>query len=1004
MISSSNKVRLSIIFLLGLLASGIAGYSYYTFKVKEWKALEDLRSDKPLVRLEAGEYLVSVQSSAAIEYWKDLVISQAEEDEPKNSNLYDVWVLNFISQIEPEGVQAITELIHSKNKELFTWFLEEVEQSKIDPTIIIPELIKVFKYSKNLTKDEKFDNLLHEIVYLDCKNPLTFKLLLDLKNKNIDDLDQMFIHRYLKRMLEENISVSLQNIEEFLDSDVGDLQYAALDYLTTTDDFNFSSQASKKTLLRILQLINSNDYDIQIQTIAFLLKFSKESISHFDKEFSTSLKKIDLEEQLVLSEIYSHLGHQSKRTLLQNIFEDTSELKILKFDNFFEPNLNVPTNQYDPPFTHVPIKDPWDHNALFANFFPTFLSKNDPQIQETIFDILSNPNINHRHSYTFFKWLSYSKNHSIRSAGIRLLKRFNQEYPGIRKVIVERQNYPLQLLKDIEQKYRSSKKFNDKIVDLITSTLETNQYLEKPKEPVLKFLNKLTIIHDPKFQPTLNQCLNWIKETHLYFQGPPKSNTFIVRLFEVCDNRLPDELIQLVLDSYDIELHSRIDLLLSLGYESPKTIDYLNQLRESIRTDKHAFNFAYWWIKKGQIPALEKEQMVKQLIKSYLFIITDQAQHYPKPEDQKPKLSFAKEIIHIFELMSSPSIVERRSYRYLLAFESLSDLLISFGVEIEDFIHESLNKQSEPNELTTIYLRFLLHYNCLKPEELQKIADLIDSEEISLSFVFEILKSHKSLGLSTSTVKGELLKILKNYSSSLQHLIIDQSSKILKDKTFIYPHLRQLLKSNETDLQMLAIQHLTQSKTDHPEIVRMMEQILRVQILAPGNQSGFNYPQSFLDHLAPYKENAHSCAELIWQHLKNTDVLKFGDDELTLLDTLIKMGTHNSQATQLLIHLMNQSNGISHEDLYYFISEFPTPPNELLPTILTKVKKISKYPNAARYQYLFDILELYGHQAKDALPHLELIYREQTSYFYIEQMMNTMNLIKNSIAQYKSKR
>ncbi len=997
---SSKKFHFTTLILLGFIALGIAGYSYYTYKLKEWEALEDLRSDNPITRLEAAEYLVSIQSATAVEYWKELLIAHAPDIEEKSFYSFplDEWIFKFLTKIEPEGKSALSELIHNPNKAVSLWVIENLDSGNSDSKFVTQEIIKLFINSNHFSDEEKFDELLEALTSVDENYVETTTLLTSLLKKELSEEELDIITVTLVSIYETNAIIPTNHLSEFLKINDDYSQYHTLNYLIEHNNESHARNATKQLISKIIQLAASKDNDVQNIALNVLTKHSKTFIKSFDAQLSALIKKLSQEALHRISNLFPFMGLQSKTQLLQSLFNSTDPNEILIMDNFFTEEKLESISEVKSDFYLDSIRSNPENSPLYFTFFPYLLNQADEEISSKIYSMLTHEKIDKFKVYTFFKWLTYSSDSNLKSFGTQFLKRFENSHPDVEKIILSNINAPLLKLKRLEASYQEYKFFDETIYALIDQAFEADDYIYSETNDLVGFLNTSTLVQDDKFKPTLNQCFIWSLSSFNTYNDPQDNNSFLVRLFEISHLHYENKLIFEYINKADLDAPRFVNFLLTNNFNTPEVAEHLKKRCANPNTNTSifgSFSFAYWWLKNGQPQKSKKAAIKHPRFYGYPHFKTEHIPHYIIPKNKNDKIQLSRELITFTDELLKYFKEDYRWWGYHKIHSNISKLIQNFGLPIEEVIHEQLSKQDKPNAIATFCLSYLHHHKKLRAYEIIKFKRFLKEPKVNYSFLIEALNSFNSLQTSRHDMQEFVLTHIKDLHSEAQSDVIKLSKKTFNNNSFLFPYLEQLISSQNSELRAIGIWHLKENKNYQDQCIKSLWEHNKVQLqtkeyhLYEDNYPSLSEEPSLTDSLIYFKGKAKNSAQLIWETIEQNQNLALLEDQLLLFKTLIQMGTHQSQIINLLKEKLKSNGPIDYWDLHDIISTFPQPPTELIPLL---IHHISTEVDVGYNYYVLSSLDLYGKDAQAAIPRLEEILSKQTDYYPIMWVLNTLSI------------
>ncbi len=1004
----SKSTRLIFIIILALSSLGISSYIYYSHKSKEWAALNLLQSNNTIKRLDGAEYLASMKSTDAIEYWKKLIISRARVHAGEGELIgpYDDWVFTILNQMGPNGRKVISELIHHEDKAVPEWVLFIFESGSEcwneDFKFLTSDLIQLFKSSKHFDRAEKFERILPLIQLSGLKNAQFSSFLNPLLSEKLSEDETDQISSLIPEEADHRLKFPISTLKLILNQNDFFIRYRILNYLKVMSSYGERTTELNSLMPLIFKLAAPSNEGIAYEAHSFLVTAGHDLLKDYDADFAKVYPSFNSsfggKDALLVPKNLSELGPLSQKAVLNDLFGSTRPKDILLFDNFFKKHerKNSFTSKIE---TFIyPIENE-DLEPLYFSIFPFCLEFGDRSDLEKIYTLLTKPLNRLEESYAFLISLTNSKKTKLKDIGTDLLRRFLVNHERIVENWNRSEEKVLKKIQEYETQYKKTRKVDEAIYSTITEFLqiEYSDSLELYKR--IKILNKCEFTKDPNFIPDPETIYTWAKESMYEISDAKRTDFFPYKLFVLADEQKPNQLILQLLDDANISSTSpwkkRHDgptinyaalLTLFLGYTSTDIYKKLYDIETSKpKLDpSSSIPFCLWWQRNG-----EDSQWEERAVSYFTRVSTlanDLIPNFPLPQSKSKKIQLTQNLIRFLS-----SIQDNRSPHRLAGQVFWPKLFVNMGTDIREIIIAHLATQKVPDELTSIYLHYLHQHKLIGKKESLQILKFANEDEVPLSFLHKFIHIHRSLPVSTSRVKEIVLKHTIKIESYNLNAIIDSCESSSLGKEFFYPELEKLLHSDESELRGLALWHLR----DHAEIEDRLLQALyertRISTVSPGFPwDSFEYDA--YNCLVHFKGKAKRTADLLWNKLKELDGIPNLDGSGEPYVTLIEMGTHQSEIFSHIKKSFDQGHPVNYStlfDIFYMVSE---PPKELIPIL------ISLLPQSLTNDHLgwvYGILGSYGPKAKEAIKPLEELLGQTRDPYDILEILETLSAIKN---------
>ncbi len=919
------------------------GTYVYHGHYKEWKALQKLKSPNDWERLEAGKYLVSIQSKKATKFWEKLIIEliNGSTEHPEELVYFeeielDAWVISFLNQIEPHGEEVIIRLLNHSNRSVNVCTLDLVFELKQSASKYSDEILSLYKKSKFTGYPSEF---LYSLASIGSDRP---------------DLHDEYI-RFIKDGTQKEKRGALYGIELFIKSNhfndypkLNDLLHSIstedkkklITHLYNIDGFNYPKRATVLYPTLAVLLSSEDSYLIEL-SCDFLKVLPKEGFIEFDKNFSKS---------------FAASSNQSKIDQL-NLFPLVGPMTKIKMKEFI---LKI------------------DSSGL-SDIFVKNILKEDYEIQSIAIYLHS---LNERKQLEFIKKLNWEySNYFLRAIKDYInskedLSLFPKSEEKLNLTIphhsLPRRTLPKKFLvneviHEIEKIQASNKPLNIQFGDDLISAFRA--FNRKDKNRLLNHLSQTKFFTKNSYSPSYKNSLYWLGLNDYCFntdklnEHPTTREIMKIALNELkkikgLKSLLENEIKNKRPPTYIKEALQACTLL---NIQDP-SVWKLAESSKDYEQLKKLIAFNSWWHSFGE------NNNSQSLVFEFLLWNQGFLNLLKLPNSKHEKDQLFNSTLQLIKENSNYAVEQHR----LDAVSTLSNFLAKFGPSYSKKI-KKLMLDLEGKPIQSICIGYFDKLSLFKRSDIERLKFNVNDKKVPFNVFIESAIALINLNVHEAEIQEAIFNGFPEWRSDFVlhyfHYIEDQV--VYEDR--LTPYFQRLLNDPKLEIRLVGVEFSKGNIHFQNPIEDVLIQALSWRISSPppsylsiGNNKDFDTLLGELSH------KTSKVSQFIVKSIEDRN--KWDIQSVQLLNSLIALKAERHKTIEWSKqHMFTKTPGGIDEYFQINIDQFTPPAYELIPFFIDVLKNEKE---EFKIEYALERLSKFGPKAKPAIPVIQQIIKK----------------------------
>ncbi len=960
-VNTKSPRKALLIFTLALASFGVLGtYIYYGY-YQELQALDKLSSSNDQERLEAGEYLVSIQSKKAVEYWEELIVnvcsfySTRGFNEEYSGPKLDPWVIKFLNQVKPEGEEVIKNLLNHETSRVVGYTLNFIGELGNDARQYCDTVLEIHQKPVHADDSYYFVDILSKI---GPHRSDVFKVILkyirtgdrQTKIKAQRSIDRFLIYPQLKPFTKLN-----QLLKELPSKDKVLLtEYLSAAFISLIGNRNFEFQSipeSKQLFPTLLNILKTEPSASTGDLIYLLQELPPAGFIEYENEILTIFSSAQFQIKFQLLELYPNVPLAIKNSMKNHI---SSTVKLNQINEF----------------NSLLVDD-----ALKPELTAHYLNQLNSDQQKTVIDLL----IKEHFSSQLIELSDYIKGQDKLSEISSILQNhLNTETNDNGKFI----NFTFSLTeakatidKQIEVQSNgnlSEPIFYEYLINLILSLNKT----EKLK--LLNYIQETNFLNKIKFEPPIEPALDWIDffssfvQTEKIYHHPVTNKLYAIILKHLKQSQdLKPYFIKTLKQNDDFEIDCLIEQCIVLSIKDKEITEGINKI-DNEDVNEHLLSFWRWWHSLGK-DTNSAEKAKRFLFRNpsyYSFAIA-------LPPDTKSERTQLFEALTSLLFSDVDAEIDLDEYQTV---STLAKMLFNFGVEYSPYMRKLFDKLDK-KPLQALCINYLSRFSKFNDLDIPRLKELAYDDSVPQITFYETVKVLISLGENDPKFQEFVIKKFEDIGLyEIYELFSALDNCLIKTEKLI-PYYELLLRGSKLKMRLLGVELLKQNESYLAEF----ENILNYTIKYRTYVNDFLYQEETylndnvnLDTLLKYfgtkLPKVNQTIESLLDNQTTWDL-----NSVKLLNSLIATGFNRPKALTLTKeHLFKIFETDDEDDGSIKISNFSPPAFELIPFL---INILNSKKNEGELVMALNHLSSFGLKAKEAIPAIQkLLQQNPNSY------------------------